>query len=104
MRPPVGGDAACAMQNTDSDPAVETAPLPPRPKKKRRKRRGFLEVFLHKIQKPEVILLSVWWLVMLTLVIYMADMGALLCAIWKPLALLMSIPVLFFTLHACATL
>eukprot|EP00913_Durusdinium_trenchii_P004687 g4352.t1 len=31
--------------------------LPPR-KKKRKTRRGFLEVFLHKMQKPEVVLIS----------------------------------------------
>mmetsp|Transcript_6441 Transcript_6441/g.18872 ORF Transcript_6441/g.18872 Transcript_6441/m.18872 type:complete len:97 (-) Transcript_6441:83-373(-) len=86
-------------------PLDAPAPLPPRPKKtKRKKRRGFLEVFLHKAQKPEVILLSVWWLIMLILVIYMAEMGDLLRAIWRPLAMLMSIPILFFGLLSCATL
>mmetsp|Transcript_39411 Transcript_39411/g.59556 ORF Transcript_39411/g.59556 Transcript_39411/m.59556 type:complete len:91 (-) Transcript_39411:449-721(-) len=79
------------------------APLPPRRKKKRKKRRGFLEVFLHKIQKPEFILLGVWWLIMLGLVVYMADMGPLLKAIWKPLLLLMSVPIIFFGGLAYAT-
>mmetsp|Transcript_17843 Transcript_17843/g.31250 ORF Transcript_17843/g.31250 Transcript_17843/m.31250 type:complete len:92 (-) Transcript_17843:89-364(-) len=80
----------------------DVAPLPPR--KKRRKRRGFLEVFLHKVQKPEVILLSVWWFIMLALVIYMAEMGPMLVAVWRPLAFLLSIPIIFFAILAFATL
>merc|ERR1712125_248251 len=64
--------------------------------KKRRRRRSFLEVLLRKVQQPEVILLSVWWLIMLILVVYMAEMGGLLYAIWKPLFVLLSIPVMFF--------
>ncbi|CAK9090923.1 unnamed protein product [Durusdinium trenchii] len=61
--------------------------LPPR-KKKRKTRRGFLEVFLHKMQKPEVVLISVWWFIMLVLVIYMAEMGPILWEVWRPLAFL----------------
>lgn len=91
------------MQDYDPDEPPKTIPLPPRHKKKR-KRRGFLEVFIHKAQKPEVILLGVWWLIMLVLVVYMAEMGSLLRAIWRPLALLMSIPILFFVGLSCATL
>mmetsp|Transcript_50332 Transcript_50332/g.113097 ORF Transcript_50332/g.113097 Transcript_50332/m.113097 type:complete len:95 (-) Transcript_50332:138-422(-) len=79
-------------------------PLPPRPKKKKRRRRSFLEVFLHKVQKPEVILLGVWWFIMLVLVIYVAEMGSLIRSIWKPLALLISVPVIFFLVLAFATL
>eukprot|EP00747_Dinoflagellata_sp_TGD_P164193 gnl/TRDRNA2_/TRDRNA2_183766_c0_seq1.p1 gnl/TRDRNA2_/TRDRNA2_183766_c0~~gnl/TRDRNA2_/TRDRNA2_183766_c0_seq1.p1 ORF type:complete len:109 (+),score=24.42 gnl/TRDRNA2_/TRDRNA2_183766_c0_seq1:39-329(+) len=73
-------------------------------KRKKRKQRSFLEYFLRKVQKPEVILLSVWWLIMLVLVVYMAEMGALLHAIWRPLALLLGIPVLFFVLLCFLTL
>eukprot|EP00438_Fugacium_kawagutii_P036369 Skav223635 [mRNA] locus=scaffold46:159519:163910:+ [translate_table: standard] len=69
---------------------VPPQPLPQR--KKKRKRRGFLEVFLHKMQKPEVILISVWWFIMLVLVIYMAEMGPILWEVWRPLAFLISIP------------
>mmetsp|Transcript_119030 Transcript_119030/g.167314 ORF Transcript_119030/g.167314 Transcript_119030/m.167314 type:complete len:90 (-) Transcript_119030:93-362(-) len=78
------------------------APLPPR--KKKRRRRGFLEVFLHKVQKPEVILIGVWWFIMLVLVIYMAEMGPVLWEVWRPLAFLLSIPVVFFGILAFATL
>eukprot|EP00434_Breviolum_minutum_P036663 symbB.v1.2.032493.t1/scaffold3907.1/size48466/5 len=77
-------------------------PLPPR--KKKRKRRGFLEVFLHKMQKPEVILISVWWFIMLVLVIYMAEMGPILWEVWRPLVFLLSIPIIFFGVLAFATL
>mmetsp|Transcript_59948 Transcript_59948/g.111133 ORF Transcript_59948/g.111133 Transcript_59948/m.111133 type:complete len:102 (-) Transcript_59948:332-637(-) len=68
----------------------------PRPaKKKKRRRKNYFEVFLRKVQKPEVILLAVWWLTMLSLVVYMADMGPLMWHIWKPLAVLLTIPVAF---------
>eukprot|EP00929_Paragymnodinium_shiwhaense_P037382 TRINITY_DN19928_c0_g2_i1.p1 TRINITY_DN19928_c0_g2~~TRINITY_DN19928_c0_g2_i1.p1 ORF type:complete len:164 (+),score=23.43 TRINITY_DN19928_c0_g2_i1:74-493(+) len=73
-------------------------------KKKKRKGKGFLEVVMRKAQKPEVILLTVWWLMTFILVVYMAEMGSLLLAIWKPLLLLLSIPILFFVALAFITL
>jgi len=78
----------------------------PQALKKKKKKRGksFLEVVMRKAQKPEVILLSVWWLMTLVLVIYMAEMGGLIMAIWRPLLLLVSIPMLFFLALAFITL
>mmetsp|Transcript_46271 Transcript_46271/g.100600 ORF Transcript_46271/g.100600 Transcript_46271/m.100600 type:complete len:96 (+) Transcript_46271:43-330(+) len=72
-------------------------------RKKRRKRRSFLESLWRKVQKPEVILLSVWWFIMLVLVVYMAEMGDLIRAIWRPLAFLLAIPLLFMVILSCAT-
>jgi len=71
--------------------------------KKRRQKRTFWETFLHKAQKPEVILLGAWWLTMLILVVYMAEMGTLLHAIWRPLALLFFVPLVFFAAMAAIT-
>eukprot|EP00929_Paragymnodinium_shiwhaense_P037381 TRINITY_DN19928_c0_g1_i1.p2 TRINITY_DN19928_c0_g1~~TRINITY_DN19928_c0_g1_i1.p2 ORF type:complete len:142 (+),score=26.72 TRINITY_DN19928_c0_g1_i1:167-592(+) len=73
-------------------------------RKKKKRGKSFLEVVVRKAQKPEVILLSVWWLMTFILVVYMAEMGSLLMAIWKPLLLLLSIPILFFVALAFITL
>eukprot|EP00401_Gymnodinium_catenatum_P013476 CAMPEP_0117572724 /NCGR_PEP_ID=MMETSP0784-20121206/60514_1 /TAXON_ID=39447 /ORGANISM="" /LENGTH=111 /DNA_ID=CAMNT_0005371123 /DNA_START=1 /DNA_END=336 /DNA_ORIENTATION=- len=73
-------------------------------KKRRRKRRGFLEAVLHKAKQPEVLLLTVWWFTMLVLVVYMAEMGVLLRAIWRPLFLLFSIPIACFTALCIVTM
>merc|ERR1719335_1777664 len=82
----------------ETQPLEAPGPLPTRPRKKKRKRKSFFEQFLRKVQKPEVILLSVWWLIMLISVIWMAEMGSLIHAIWRPLMLLMAIPLIFFSL------
>lgn len=72
--------------------------LPARPSKggKRRKRqRNFLEKCLLQLQRPEVILLGVWWLIIFVLTVYIGDFGGHLRAIWRPLVLLASIPIVF---------
>lgn len=86
------------LPEPETQPFEAPGSLPMRPRKKKRKRKSFFEQFLRKVQKPEVILLSVWWLIMLISVIWMAEMGTLLHSIWRPLAMLLSIPVLFFIL------
>mmetsp|Transcript_115530 Transcript_115530/g.326580 ORF Transcript_115530/g.326580 Transcript_115530/m.326580 type:complete len:222 (-) Transcript_115530:61-726(-) len=70
---------------------------PPRGAKRKRRPRGLLEECLHQLERPEVILLGVWWLIIFVITVYVADMGSHLRAIWRPLALLASIPVLFAT-------
>mmetsp|Transcript_145036 Transcript_145036/g.450259 ORF Transcript_145036/g.450259 Transcript_145036/m.450259 type:complete len:99 (-) Transcript_145036:178-474(-) len=97
-------DTLREIQKNDQMLLDTPMPLPPRPKKKKRRRRGFLEVFLHKVQKPEVILLGIWWFFMLLLVIYVAEMGSLLHSVWRPLALLLSVPIMFFLLLSFVTL
>ena len=69
-------------------------------KRRGKRRRSFLEVLLRKLQKPEVTLLIVWWFIMLVLVIYMAEMGPLLFAIWRPVFLLVAVPMVFLGLMA----
>mmetsp|Transcript_30979 Transcript_30979/g.72270 ORF Transcript_30979/g.72270 Transcript_30979/m.72270 type:complete len:275 (-) Transcript_30979:174-998(-) len=74
-----------------------TAP-PPRLQKsprRRKKQRSFLERCLSDAQRPEVILYTIWWLIVLVLVVYLAEMGSHLRTVWRPLVLLGSIPVMF---------
>eukprot|EP00929_Paragymnodinium_shiwhaense_P007256 TRINITY_DN111191_c0_g1_i1.p1 TRINITY_DN111191_c0_g1~~TRINITY_DN111191_c0_g1_i1.p1 ORF type:complete len:172 (+),score=28.44 TRINITY_DN111191_c0_g1_i1:52-567(+) len=76
-------------------------PLPARPspseakRKRRRQQRGLLERCFDQLQRPEVILFSVWWLIIFVITVYVADLGSHLRVLWKPLLLLASIPIIF---------
>ena len=48
------------------------------------------------MMQPEVLLLSVWWVIMTVLVVYVANLGALMMEIWFPLACLFGIPMISF--------
>ncbi|CAD7928863.1 unnamed protein product [Amoebophrya sp. A120] len=57
-----------------------------------RRKKTFLEYFLRQVRKPEVILLAVWWVIMFSLLLVLADFWSLLVEIWKPLAFLITLP------------
>merc|ERR1719240_460784 len=69
------------LQPGSGRPTAEAAP-----ERKRRRRRTLFEYILERAQRPEVILITTWWLIMFGLVVYMGEMGPLLRQIWKPLA------------------
>mmetsp|Transcript_18972 Transcript_18972/g.47422 ORF Transcript_18972/g.47422 Transcript_18972/m.47422 type:complete len:369 (-) Transcript_18972:365-1471(-) len=69
-----------------------------------RRKKTMLEYLLRKMQKPEVILLSVWWLIMFSLLLFLADLWSLLVLIWKPLLFLIAVPVICFTVVLVVTL
>eukprot|EP00927_Polykrikos_kofoidii_P040892 TRINITY_DN34870_c0_g1_i1.p1 TRINITY_DN34870_c0_g1~~TRINITY_DN34870_c0_g1_i1.p1 ORF type:complete len:229 (-),score=19.04 TRINITY_DN34870_c0_g1_i1:39-725(-) len=60
----------------------------------RRRERGFAEKCMLQMQRPEVILFAVWWIILFVVTVYIADLAHHLRAIWRPLLLLVSIPVL----------
>eukprot|EP00747_Dinoflagellata_sp_TGD_P212248 gnl/TRDRNA2_/TRDRNA2_85374_c0_seq2.p1 gnl/TRDRNA2_/TRDRNA2_85374_c0~~gnl/TRDRNA2_/TRDRNA2_85374_c0_seq2.p1 ORF type:complete len:171 (+),score=36.00 gnl/TRDRNA2_/TRDRNA2_85374_c0_seq2:59-514(+) len=100
LPPPAASSDAAGRGFTAAEAAGALAPAqpgrPPKPVKRRHRRdKTFLEFFLHEMQKPEVILMSVWWLILLVLVVYLADLGLHLRSVWRPLVLLGSIPVMF---------
>merc|ERR1719159_2221197 len=93
------------MERPPPAAAAEREPLQPgrrteepAPERKRRRRRTLFEYILERAQRPEIILISTWWLIMFGLVVYMGEMGPLLRQIWKPLAVLFAIPIFFFLL------
>lgn len=103
-RPPSKTSAAPPV----ADPPV-LAPLaspgrPPRGVKRRRRPRSFLEKCLHQLQQPEAILLTVWWVIIFCLTVYLSEMGSHLHAVWRPLLLLASIPALFSIILCIVTL
>ena len=85
-----------------TDPLPSPSALLATPKSKRRAV-NFLEYLLVRLQRPEVILLSVWWLLLMGLVICLADLWHVLYAIGKPLFLLAAVPLsclLFLCVYA----
>mmetsp|Transcript_29133 Transcript_29133/g.67043 ORF Transcript_29133/g.67043 Transcript_29133/m.67043 type:complete len:109 (-) Transcript_29133:77-403(-) len=90
-----GLDLSGISAHEDSPSRYSSTPRLPKPTTKRRKPRSFLERCLIEIQRPEVVLYSIWWLVILVLTVYLADLAAHLRTVWRPLLLLGSIPVLF---------
>ncbi len=56
---------------------------------------SFLEYVMLKIQRPEVVIMAVWWLVTLLVVAYTTEVGSVFWDIAKPVALLASIPLVF---------
>lgn len=48
--------------------------------------------------------MSCWWLIVVLLLLFMADMGSLLLLIWKPLSFLIGVPVVCFLVVLVVTL
>mmetsp|Transcript_48016 Transcript_48016/g.107787 ORF Transcript_48016/g.107787 Transcript_48016/m.107787 type:complete len:165 (-) Transcript_48016:42-536(-) len=77
-----------------SRPTPSTLPPTRTRRKGRKSTRSFLEVLIRKVQKPEVILLSVWWLVTFGLVLYMGELTSILREVWRPMLVILSVPVI----------
>ncbi len=66
---------------------------PPGTPRQSRKERTFFQFMLVRLQRPEVVLIGLWWSILMVLVVYLADLGSVLISIGKPVMLLVAVPV-----------
>mmetsp|Transcript_53269 Transcript_53269/g.105903 ORF Transcript_53269/g.105903 Transcript_53269/m.105903 type:complete len:136 (+) Transcript_53269:52-459(+) len=93
----VAGDSrrTAGPARTAAAPAAVRAARRQQQQSQKRHHRSYLEKLLNQLQRPEAILFGVWWLMVLVITIYVADLGAHIRAVWRPLLLLAAVPALF---------
>jgi hypothetical protein len=91
--PPSSSRSRSGTPTREREEILESEPTPPVPTQK--KTVNFRQYFLLKLQKPEVAIMGVWWIVLFGLVLHLAETWSVLLVIFKPLMFLIAVPAIF---------